>query len=376
MRTATSLLGLITLIGCTAGCDFWGKEKTRYYTYCDGTGCYTCDPSGCSPTGGRVGGACTTQQQCAEGCYCEGKSGTCVEGGYCQKDEDCQGGFDCNTARHSCQPTASDAGVRLPDGGVQGVDAGRPATCAVDGDCDGGAVCVAGVCKPTGPCTVDGDCARIGAGLVCDTGKGVCASPPAGPACTCDCDCGAGHVCQNAHCLAAPADPSVGCTFNRECGSGQCVNSRCQQACSGNGDCGTGDVCQGGFCVANPAPHGGCTYNVDCGPGATCINTACHLDCTQNGDCKNAHDFCDSGICKPDWRRVPQCRDNSGCAVSEECVNAACRTHCWINADCGGCVDQPVCQLGYCVAQAEVSPMCTGQSSCAPGQSCVNATCK
>jgi hypothetical protein len=322
MRTATSLLGLFTLLGCTAGCEFWGKDKTRYYTYCDGTGCYTCDPGGCAPTGGRVGGSCASPQQCPEGCYCDSGSGTCVEGGSCQSSQDCPSGFSCNTARRSCQPDASDAGVRLPDGAGLDVDAGRP------------------------------------------------------PSCTVDCDCGGQQVCQNARCVAAPPDPSVGCTFNHECGSGQCVNNRCQARCSSNNDCGTGDVCQGGFCLANPAPRGGCTYNVDCGPGSTCINSACHGDCQSNSDCKNPRDFCDSGICKPDWRRVPQCRDNGGCAASEECVNAVCRAHCWINADCGSCVNQPVCQLGYCVAPFEVNPMCTGQSGCAPGQSCVNASCR
>lgn len=424
MRSLMSSFGLLAIVSLATGCDFWGGGKNRYYTYCDATGCYTCTDNGCAPTGGRVGGKCGTSRDCAEGCYCNAATGTCSEAGFCDKQADCANGYTCNLARHSCEPQSPGGGV--PDGGVgQGADASRPplvckvdadcpggdycqngvcvtsfkcskdadcganmkcdarntcvpgpAACAKDADCAQGAVCVSGVCKTTGLCATDADCAKISPGLVCDGTRSTCVpSPNGGSPCKADCDCGPGKVCNNGVCAVSTPNPNTGCVFNYECGTGQCVNNRCQAKCANDMQCGTGDICQAGFCVANPKPVGGCTYNVDCGPNKTCINAACHINCKIDADCTNPHDFCDSNICKPDWRRVPQCKDNGGCAMAQECVNAVCRTHCWANADCGSCVNQPVCQMGYCVAQVEVNPQCKLQKDCPNGQSCVNATC-
>ena len=43
-------------------------------------------------------------RDCAEGCYCDAKSGTCNEAGFCDKQSDCGNGMQCNSDRHSCEP--------------------------------------------------------------------------------------------------------------------------------------------------------------------------------------------------------------------------------------------------------------------------------
>jgi hypothetical protein len=150
----------------------------------------------------------------------------------------------------------------------------------------------------------------------------------------------------------------------------------CHQACTSDANCGTGDTCQSGHCFPNPKPVGGCVYNSDCPASDTCVNGACHSPCTQDSDCTNPADFCDHNLCQPDWRKVAQCKIDADCAAGQECVNAVCRTRCWANADCGSCVGMPVCNLGYCFSQIEITPVCKVQSDCPAMQSCVNASCQ
>src|SRR5262249_7445759 len=108
MSRVAALLPLLSLL---AGCKMF-EHKDRYYTYCDATGCYACDDTGCRPngTGGGNTTACPSNAQCQAGCYCDVRTGQCKEAGFCDKDSDCSGGMVCDTTRHSCQPAAGGGG--------------------------------------------------------------------------------------------------------------------------------------------------------------------------------------------------------------------------------------------------------------------------
>src|SRR5437773_12535187 len=99
------LLALAPILAALGGCDF--HDKKNYYTYCDETGCYNCDSQGCRNTGPNTNGSCSTNADCTAGCYCDGKSGVCIEAGFCDTNADCSQGMSCDTGRHSCQPTSN-----------------------------------------------------------------------------------------------------------------------------------------------------------------------------------------------------------------------------------------------------------------------------
>jgi hypothetical protein len=61
------------------------------------------DPNGgSSGPGAQPGFSCTTDANCAAGCFCA--DGTCTEAGFCSTDKDCGDGFICDVARSSCEP--------------------------------------------------------------------------------------------------------------------------------------------------------------------------------------------------------------------------------------------------------------------------------
>ena len=101
-RTLLGLVGIAMLAG-VAGCDlYFGPDDPYTYTYCDETGCYECDDYGCWGSGGGWAD-CTTNNQCAAGCYCDAYTSTCAEAGFCSSDADCLSGFVCDS-RSSCVP--------------------------------------------------------------------------------------------------------------------------------------------------------------------------------------------------------------------------------------------------------------------------------
>ena len=85
-KTLLACLGLAmasTLSGCML---YFGEEHHgdmgppgTYESY-DDWGNPVCVP------GGGDGYYCSTDQQCASGCYCDETSGTCVEAGFCSTD--------------------------------------------------------------------------------------------------------------------------------------------------------------------------------------------------------------------------------------------------------------------------------------------------
>jgi len=72
------MAALPLLMIALGGCDFF-KHKEKFYTYCDSTGCYTCDQRGCSATGAPTGSVCRSNTDCASGCYCDAATGVCAE---------------------------------------------------------------------------------------------------------------------------------------------------------------------------------------------------------------------------------------------------------------------------------------------------------
>src|SRR5258708_7226673 len=114
-RIVMAVLPLVSLLA--AGCDFFngGDSKEKFYTYCDATGCYTCNENGCSRNPGvPTGGSCTSNADCSEGCYCDPKTGKCIEGGYCNQPGDCSSQLVCDVQRHSCEPsTGVDGGTKM-----------------------------------------------------------------------------------------------------------------------------------------------------------------------------------------------------------------------------------------------------------------------
>jgi hypothetical protein len=121
------------------------------------------DPGAGGPTGGGTapGSTCTSDKQCASGCFCA--DGTCTEGGFCKLDTDCGNGFHCDTSRASCIPNAQCTANEQ---------------CAPGSMCDttGGAGCVV-TCK----CTSDAEAIMQGAAW-CDETRNTCmtGSDPAG----------------------------------------------------------------------------------------------------------------------------------------------------------------------------------------------------
>jgi hypothetical protein len=133
-------------------------------------------PSGSGPTGGGGGGGgggtgggtapgntCTTDQQCASGCFCA--DGTCTEAGFCKVDSDCGNGFHCDISRASCIPNpACTANEQCNPGSMCDPSTdGCVATCACAGDAEAIAqgagwcdetrkTCMPGV-DPAGACT-------------------------------------------------------------------------------------------------------------------------------------------------------------------------------------------------------------------------------
>ena len=164
--------------------DSGSSPSSGSNSYCDSSGCYTCDTAGtckcvddsCTSTGSGSGSAfsCTTDSQCAQGCYCDSATSTCAESGFCTMDSDCSGGLMCDVSRNTCNQTGS-----------------APMACQSDKDCASGETCDAasGQCKGQSMCKSDAEC---GVGFTCQDGS--CA--PA--ACNGNDSCTPGSMCPTA----------------------------------------------------------------------------------------------------------------------------------------------------------------------------------
>lgn len=256
MKKLLSSLGLVLASAFTmTGCELYFGEHDDYdddggsWSYCASDGYYICEGNDCRwagpecPDGGGGGMTCTSDVDCAAGCYCQ--NGICEEAGFCADDADCPEGFHCDD-RSSCVPN----------------------TCETDQACNPGQICNNGNCETTCVCMNDQDAQNAGYGW-CDEGRNTCmtGADPAG-SCVGDvtCDivpprCAQGQVplirdacytgeCRDiAACDAAPTCESL--TYEADClnRSGDCsavyTGRNCRKpdgtACQA-GD--TGCVCQ------------------------------------------------------------------------------------------------------------------------------------
>ena len=223
MKKLLSTLGLFFMLAFTlTGCElYFGKSK-----------------SGGDDEGRPPGWNCTSNAECAAGCYCEvpaaGQQGECAEAGFCDQDSDCPAGYVCDD-RSSCVP----GGTTPP----------KP-ECSKDSDCDDGYVCTNGACTSTFTCGGDGlapnsGCSKamptcpLGGVALIDKATG-CYTGDCGNILTCD----VAPRCQNLQyrddCLARQ-NGQLGSDCTEVRNGINCTNPSTGQACQ-DGD--VGCVCQ------------------------------------------------------------------------------------------------------------------------------------
>lgn len=281
------------------------------------------DAGDCVDPRARLGAACQSDLECAEG--------TCVDGVCCV--EACDGVCEACDAAGACgaeaQGTSCGDGLQCFGRGVcslsNGSACGSGAECGSD-YCEpalgGGTICCAEPCPDGQLCNGDGACVtpESDLGTPC-TNDGDCIGGRCADGVCCDTDCAGGcEVCnapgQTGRCSSAPigsADPL--CTGGRQCaGRGLCLLPL-GAACSFNGDCGSGECgpalegageicCEGvcsngqrcsptGSCVDAPDPNGNpCSANSDC-QSNSCVNGRC-CENACNGTCQACSGL---GIC-------------------------------------------------------------------------------
>jgi hypothetical protein len=266
MKKLVNCLGLLvalTALGTLAGCElYFGPDHGGSWSYCGSDGQYSCQGNDChwtSPTctdpgsggGGQgmggsgsngTGSECSSNAQCAAGCYCS--SGTCTEGGFCTQNSDCGPGYFCDTNRSSCEPG-----------------------CTSNADCASGSICdtATSQCTASCTCTTDADATAQGYGWcnngTCDVGtdpNGSCigditcsqAQPtcPSGQVPTQSNGCWTGNCEAYAACDAAPKCTLINdesdCLGRTDCGATytglNCTKSDGSQCQAGD----TGCTCQ------------------------------------------------------------------------------------------------------------------------------------
>ncbi len=173
--------------------------------------------------------------------------------------------------------------------------------CGSNADCDSDQ-CVNDVCLAS--CADDGDCRD---GYLCvHTVEGRACAPPAlgfyalSDSCGGDTDCADGLTC-----LVVSGDDrqcTKPCTSVLNCGTGAlCIADLCRRTCVEDRDCNGDQVCastdDGLICAPTPplSPLGGtCADDQDCIEGLTCLTDAPDGYCTR--ECNNAED-CTDGVC-------------------------------------------------------------------------------
>jgi Cys-rich repeat protein len=206
LLVSVSLLGFVAMLG---GCELYLGDHHHHHGGGD-------DDTATPPTPGDT---CSTNADCAAGCYCT-SSNTCEEGGFCTSDADCGSGYHCDTQRSSCEPNPTPA-----------------PGCTADSDCASGQVCD----TASGACTA-GSCA-IATTITCATAAPTC---PSGQvpnefngcytgACTAAASCTTPASCQYLNdeddCLARTADCSATYTGLN------CTNGSGTSCHSGENDC-------------------------------------------------------------------------------------------------------------------------------------------
>lgn len=333
---------------------------------------------------GAEGDACSSRTDCIEGLVCAGGSCAYPTADGCETAEDCPRGTRCDEANQCVAGCATSAdcasdeacdfslarcvhcsltdtcgdetdGGDNGDGGTDGGDKG-------DGGSDGG---------PTPDCTTKYDCAD---GEVCQGGS--CRSPTT-TACTSSATCGRGRVC------TFMGQCEAGCEENRDCADGRlCHPTRLMcEKCSPQNPCGAGELCVEEACVAAPT----CGSTADCVgsyDGSICRDGFC-TNCSGHASCNTApystsqppKNFCtNEGFCVGATCSDEQCKESFGEKGYCNHQTGSCGQYeCLVDSDCG--VAGYACQNNICT-------QCSGQAyteceaTCASkGQTCDVNSC-
>jgi hypothetical protein len=347
---------------------------------CLAHGSQTCAPFQCGSKDCLA--TCGSDTDCVAPAPCTaGSCGKKAAGAACQTATDCQSGVcaqgvccsgPCDGACQSCaipgtEGTCKPVPVGLPDPKGTCPKAASPATCGLDGTCDGSgachfyqgntcgsASCKAGSLVQAGTCSGRGDCqappVRACAPYACDTATAACKT-----SCASDVDCDTSAYCSGTTCTSRK-DNVGACTLAKECISGFCVDGFCcNGACSGS--CMSCRV-PGSVGTCSPIPLNNPAEG-DCPDDGA-------QTCARNGKCNGA------GGCM----LYP-----SGSTCSAETCPAGSATHtrpglCDGQGHCGAGQVQP-CTPYLCNAATGTcySGCSTGGSECQPPNLCANGSC-
>ncbi|MBI4703500.1 MAG: hypothetical protein HY744_20510 [Deltaproteobacteria bacterium] len=350
------LAGICTLV--PFGQNPGGKECAAQQA-CNGAGtCRTLDGKPCKVGGDCLSGFCADGHCCTAACV--GECDACNLGG---KLGACTVLAQGAAGSPSCTPYL-----------CNGVGAGCPSHCDVDGDCTANAYCDPDNkdkcefkksngqgCQAPNECTsgicVDGYCCNSACGNACDAcdlgGKlGTCSLRAKGtggiPTCvpywcngqsascpaTCsgDGDCVGGYYCDAGSKCVLKKGIGATCGANNQCQNGNCVDGYCcTSACAGGCDaCNLGGKL--GICTVLAK---GAAGSPSCSP-YLCdgVNAACPLACLIDSDCVA------SAYCGGASKCLAKKALGASCILAKECLSMNC-------AD-GVCCDQPC--VGFCEA--------------------------
>ncbi len=299
-KNAILMAALAVFSTALAGCHlYFGDDDDDSYSYCDDSGCYQCDDWGCTPGGGEPGWTCTSNYDCAAGCFCS-TDGYCEEAGFCTTDSDCISGFECDD-RSSCVPEGSGD------------------TCTADADCPTASFCdeASGHCVGSWGCTDDASC---GMGFECDD-RNTCVPQ----VCTDDSMCQEGCYCDEVagECIeTATCDALGNCPGDLVCDSDRntCVPAdEVGPTCQSEVSCDVvAPVCPVGSTPAIEAHcyTGACMLKTDCPDGAP-------FDCSDLNNDENAC-IADS-TCSTVYKGV-NCTSPDGAECTSGSANCTCES--------------------------------------------------
>jgi hypothetical protein len=298
--------------------------------------------------------------------------------------------------------------VEIPDSGKPPMtmpDAGPPASCRSDADCDDANVCTRDVCNGDvgcahvaldrgpcddgDPCTVNDTCAQG----KCEGGAFICA-------CHTDSDCGTVGLCRVAHCTqgncraqtaadGAACDDGDACTTGDACQGGVCVPGAMTCQCRNDSACDDGNVCtvdrcQAGQCVHTPEVSAcddgnACTANDTCVAGA-CTPGAWVCACQHDADCDDGNpctaDTCAAGSCVHAGSSGASCDDGDPCTSGDACQAGLCHGNAYSCSSSNPCVARTCDGQGGCTTSYPSGNACDDGDSCTGDGSCLNGVCQ
>ena len=313
---------------------------------------------------------CSSEDDCAEGEYCNLESGVCETP--CENAEDC-------AVQNLCKIPSCVDGECLYEN-IVCEDDNNP--CTLDycnsetGECVFGPK-VNDPCDDEDACTEDDKCDAdavcVGTSVVCDDGN-VCTGT------SCDPETGCVYEYANNGQLC---DDQNECTKNGTCSDGSCINAEPK-------DCDDGNPCTDDSCDENT----GCVYenNDDsCDDGNPCTETSVCSDGSCVGSepvvCEALDQCHDVGVCdertgecsNPTKDNGAECDDGNLCTLTDQCKTGVC-----VGADVMVCTPLTQCHTaGVCdettgdcsTPKKEDGELCNDDDACSTTDTCQNGVC-